>query len=371
MRIALYAPMKPPTHPVPSGDRAMARLIVAALSRMGHEVTLASTLRSYDGRGDRMRQHRLARRGAAEAERLVGTWAEDRPDLWFTYHLYHKAPDHLGPRVAETFELPYVVAEASVARKRRRGPWAAGFALSLAALARADALMPVTVEDAQGLAEAGIPRRRMVALPPFLDTAPYDRARRGTKRRELARHGLDPAKTWAVAVAMMRPGDKMASYRVLAEAVRRLDVSRMELLVAGEGAGRAEVETLFAGRAVLLGRIPPRSLPALLAACDLCLWPAVNEAYGMALLAAQAAGLPVVAGRARGVPEIVIDGETGLLALEGDAEAFAEAAAELIADDERRAAMARAAWRHVRLRHGMEAACRALDEALTVARRAR
>ncbi|WP_035670480.1 hypothetical protein [Azospirillum brasilense] len=48
MRIAFYAPLKSPTHPVPSGDRRMARLLMAALERAGHAVTLASTLRSWD-----------------------------------------------------------------------------------------------------------------------------------------------------------------------------------------------------------------------------------------------------------------------------------------------------------------------------------
>jgi hypothetical protein len=45
MRIAFYAPMKPPDHPVPSGDRRMSRLLIAALGRAGHEVELASRLR--------------------------------------------------------------------------------------------------------------------------------------------------------------------------------------------------------------------------------------------------------------------------------------------------------------------------------------
>ena len=36
MRIAFYAPLKPPDHPVPSGDRRMARLLMAALATAGH-----------------------------------------------------------------------------------------------------------------------------------------------------------------------------------------------------------------------------------------------------------------------------------------------------------------------------------------------
>ena len=59
MRIAFYAPMKPPNHPVPSGDRRMARLLIRALDLAGHEVSVASRLRSWEGRGDRKKQSRI------------------------------------------------------------------------------------------------------------------------------------------------------------------------------------------------------------------------------------------------------------------------------------------------------------------------
>lgn len=371
MKIAFYAPMKPPTHRVPSGDRAMARLLMTTLSAMGHEITLASSFRSFERTGDAAREHALARKGIAEAERLRWAWAADPPDLWFTYHLYHKAPDHLGPRVAGALGLPYVVAEPSIAPKRRRGPWASGFALSLAALARADALLPVTQEDAAGLMAAGIPSSRLIPLPPFLDTTPHERVRRAGQRRRLAGElGLDADLPWAAVVAMMRPGDKLASYRVLGHALPAMG-GNFELLVAGDGPCREEVAALLGPRARMVGRLAPRALPGLLGACDLFLWPAVNEAYGMALLAAQAAGLPVIAGRARGVPEIVVHGLTGLLAPEGDAPAFAAAATALMTDPLRRAAMRAAAAEHVRMRHGLAAATEVLERALAEACRRR
>jgi glycosyltransferase involved in cell wall biosynthesis len=71
-------------------------------------------------------------------------------------------------------------------------------------------------------------------------------------------------------------------------------------------------------------------LPAVYVAADLFVWPAVNEAYGMAILEAQAAGLAVVAGRCGGVPDIVGDGETGCLVPVADAAACARAVARLL-----------------------------------------
>ena len=71
MRLAFYAPMKPPTHAVPSGDRRMARLLMAALEAAGKQPELAATLRSYEGAGDRARQDAIRRAGAAEAAALI------------------------------------------------------------------------------------------------------------------------------------------------------------------------------------------------------------------------------------------------------------------------------------------------------------
>jgi hypothetical protein len=69
--VAFYAPMKPPDHPTPSGDRRMARALLRALGRTGRPVELASRLRSYDRAGDPVRQRRLEALGGRLAARLL------------------------------------------------------------------------------------------------------------------------------------------------------------------------------------------------------------------------------------------------------------------------------------------------------------
>ena len=64
MRIAFYAPLKPPTHAVPSGDRRVAQLLLEALRLAGHDPFIAARLRSFDGNGDPARQARLAKLAA-------------------------------------------------------------------------------------------------------------------------------------------------------------------------------------------------------------------------------------------------------------------------------------------------------------------
>ena len=146
MRVAFYAPMKPPDHPVPSGDRRMARAFMACSASLGHEVELASRLRSYDRRRRRRPAAAARAAGPAAGGALSAALSASgtAPDLWFTYHLYHKAPDWLGPSVSRALRIPYVVAEASVAGKQAAGPWAAGYAASRAAIAQADLVLAMT-----------------------------------------------------------------------------------------------------------------------------------------------------------------------------------------------------------------------------------
>ena len=371
MRIAFYAPLKSPTHGTPSGDRRVAGLLMDALAHAGHRVQVASTFRSYDGEGDGARQRALQTQGESLAARLVEEWragaADERPQLWFTYHLYYKAPDWLGPAVSQALGVPYVIAEASHAPKRAFGKWALGHEASAAAIGKAALVLCPSREDMAGLRQI-LDERRIVLLPPFVDTAPYVSARgeRERLRAELAaERDLDSGVPWIAVVAMMRSGDKLASYRALAAATAYLDDLPWRLLIAGDGEARAEVEKLFERRAVFLGALHQRRVAQVLAASDLCAWPAVNEAYGMALLEAQAAGIPVVSCATRGVPEVVEDGRTGILVRYGDEAALAAAMRELLVDDQRRRALGAEAARYVAAERSLEVASTRLGAALS------
>jgi glycosyltransferase involved in cell wall biosynthesis len=371
MRVAFYAPLKPPDHPVPSGDRRMARLLIEALELAGHEVELAARLRSRDGHGDPERQARLGLIGAELAQRLLRRYQARAPGAvpraWLTYHLYYKAPDYIGPLVAGSLGIPYLVAEASVANKRAGGSWKFGHWATLWALDHAAAVIAFNPDDMECLPDPD----RVRPIKPFLDPGPFRAAAAG---REAARarlalaHDLDRSRPWLLAVAMMRPGDKLASYRLLGAALGHLSETDWQLVVAGDGPARPDVESAFArlppGRVRWLGEMAPRDLPALYAACDLLVWPALGEAYGMALLEAQAAGLPVVAGRAGGVAAVVRDGETGRLTAPGDARAFAEAVRGLLAAPGTRRAMSEAAAAAVAAEHDLRAAAGRLDAVL-------
>ncbi len=375
MRIAFYAPLKPPTHANPSGDRLMARLLMQALEQAGHEVSLASRYRSREAAGEAKRQTRLQETGTRLAERLIRRYQalpqRQRPQLWFTYHLYYKAPDWIGPAVAKALKIPYVVAEASVAHKRANGPWAASHRAVLQALEQAAAVITLNPLDAKLIPD----QEKVRNLKPFLETAPYDAVLdlRADYRQALAREQhLDPEMPWLLAAAMTRRGDKLASYQMLAQALRAIPDMPWQLVIAGDGEAYEEVRQAFAWampeRVRFLGLVQPEVMPALYSACDLLVWPAVNEAYGMALLEAQAAGLPVVAGRSPGVENVVAEGVTGYLCDPGLA-TFAASVREILTQTASRAAMGEAAPRMVAENHSLLAAARRLNIILEEASR--
>lgn len=362
--------MKPPGHPTPSGDREMARSLIVALRKAGFEVEIVSTLRSWEGAGDPGNQLRIQRAAEKEVAGLARKFdAEGAPDLWFTYHVYHKAPDWLGPVLAQRYGFPYCVAEASLASKRKDGDWRDGYAQSVASIGRADRIFQVNPQDTEGLREVLGDSLPIVSLPPFLFNPPplLEREKRRSLRQQIAaQHRIDAAQPWMLAVGMMRSDAKLDSYRVLADALTLKSDLTVPLLIAGDGPSRPEAETLFQNRpnTIFLGTLSREQLTVAYGIADVLVWPAINEAFGMALLEAQAAGLPVVAGNRPGVAAMIRAGETGFLPPEGDAGAFADAVMTLVADATIRRKMRDSAVQHVSENHALANAAHCLAREL-------
>jgi len=356
LNIAFYAPLKAPDHPVPSGDRLMARMLVACLRAAGHRVTVASNLRAYLGRSDDVAGWGALQDAArAEIARIEREWAIAAPDLWFSYHPYYKSPDLIGPALAHRFGLPWVTCEASYSARRNLGIWAEMQALALDMVKGAALNLCLTDRDRAGLVAAA-PGVSVARFPPFIDASPF-----------AAPPAPEPGHL--VTVAMMRAGDKLDSYRFLARALALLPKSLdWRLSVAGDGTERAEVEALFAGlppgRINWLGQLSRDAVAVLLSRAALYVWPGFGEAYGLAYLEAQAAGAPVVSQAVAGVPEVVAAGLTGVLTPEGDAPAFAAAIATQLSDAALRGRMAVAARDRMLQQHDMVGAAQRLDALL-------
>ena len=130
------------------------------------------------------------------------------------------------------------------------------------------------------------------------------------------------------------------------------------IVLFGRGPMRDEVAAL-AETAGVLGQIRfagfRDDLNRWLGAFDFCVHPALREGLGVAALQAGAAGLPVIGGRAGGIPEVVEDGRTGLLCPPGDAGALAEAIRRLLEDPKAARALGQSARTRIESRFSIDA----------------
>ena len=170
---------------------------------------------------------------------------------------------------------------------------------------------------------------------------------RATVRAEL---GVPPEAFWILSVGRL---EEVKGHVHLIEAMPEVLRRHPEavIMVAGEGPLRpdliARARSLgVAERLLLPGR--RQDVARLLRAADLFALPSLNEGLGLALLEAMAAGLAAVASRTGGVPEVVVDGETGLLVPPGNARALAGAILALAADSGMRRRMGEAGRERVR-----------------------
>ncbi|MCX7304468.1 MAG: glycosyltransferase family 4 protein [Hyphomicrobiales bacterium] len=331
--MAFYAPMKPPDHPVPSGDRTMARALMAALNgAVPGDIAVVSRLRSRDGAADATAQDQIFAAAEREFERLSATTP---PDAWLTYHSYYKAPDLLGPRLSRHWRIPYAIVEGTRAASRLTGPYARFAKAAEIACDAADVIFYLTEYDRQALERDRPADQKIVRLRPFL----AEESLQPVMEREQTTDTVA-----LIACGMFRPGDKLASYAALARSLALVQSDGWQLRIIGDGPVRSEVEALFlpfGNRIAFVGALDAGGVAREFQASDLLVWPGVGEAFGMVYLEAQAQACPVLAEDREGVRDVVRDG--GWLTRPGDERAYANAIDALLRDPAgRRLAGARA-----------------------------
>jgi len=175
------------------------------------------------------------------------------------------------------------------------------------------------------IANEGIPAERIAVLYNGIDLTSFSSDAAGglAVRQEL---GLSPQDLVIVQVARL---DYLKDHATAIRALERVVQQRPEarLLLVGEGPQREAIQEWvrlrgLEGQVRLLGL--RSDIPRLLSASDLFMLTSISEGIPLTIIEAMAAGLPVVATRVGGVPEMVDDGDTGLLVSAGDDRALAE-----------------------------------------------
>jgi glycosyltransferase involved in cell wall biosynthesis len=194
--------------------------------------------------------------------------------------------------------------------------------------------------------EAGGDRRLVTVVHNGIDAAPYDALPVNARASTRTQLGI-PADAYLVGIfSRLHP---WKGQTVLLDAIARMSGAHALIvggaLFSGEAPYEAELRTraeqpAFAGRVHMLGARD--DVPRLLAACDVVVHASVlAEPFGRVLVEAMLACRPVVATRAGGVPEVVVDGETGVLVPPGDVHALLDALEGLRRDPDRAGRLAR------------------------------
>lgn len=206
-------------------------------------------------------------------------------------------------------------------------------------LARADRVHTISGAVALSIADLGISPERIDVSPPVVWGDPF----------ELPLPDSDaPLRGRLLYVGYLVPAKGLDT---LFRALRvLLDQGRdVRLTMVGDGLLRGALERQAAAlgitdRVVFAGFTPPPSLAAFYREADLLVLPSLYEAWGIVLAEAAFCGLPAVASRVGGIPEVVREGQTGLLVPPGDVQALAAAVASLLGDPARAHRMGRRAW---------------------------
>lgn len=263
---------------------------------------------------------------------LAAAWAPDVIQAWggepFRYSLVAA-----GGRPVVYTRIGWA---SSIATK---GPRRMAHARLLRRAARVIAVADAVRAETVGL--FGLPEDRVVMIPSVRDPKALEPARgREAVRRDL---GIPTEAPVLLSLGALSPEKDPLAHLEVGRRVRDRLGDAIHV-VAGDGSLRSAVEQAAraAGDSIrVLG--PVSEVGDLLAASDALLLASRSEGMPMVLVEAGMAGLPVAAYSVAGVPEVIEDGRTGLLAPAGNVEALAAAAIQLLSDPELRRSLGRAA----------------------------
>jgi L-malate glycosyltransferase len=178
--------------------------------------------------------------------------------------------------------------------------------------------------------ELRIPTQTQIdIIPNFVNTEVF-RPKESKKRscqlwKHLERAGCKEGQPILCHVSNFRPVKRTHDLVYILELVRK--ESPAHLVLIGDGPDRSSVEELARTKGLqnhisFLGKL--ESFSEILQDCDIFLLPSEAESFGLAALEAMSCGLPVIATNIQGIPEVVVDGQTGLLSNLSDIKQMAD-----------------------------------------------
>jgi len=174
-------------------------------------------------------------------------------------------------------------------------------------------------------------------IPNFLDCGFHRRAPNAALRDRLCPAG----EKLVVHVSNLRPVKQIDAVVKIFARIRERVAARLAIVGEGPDWGKAEElvrELGLSPHVEMIGET--QDIVGLLSVADLFLLPSLQESFGLSALEAMACGVPVVASRVGGLPEVVVDGETGYLHPSDAIDLMAESAITILSDRALHARMA-------------------------------
>ncbi len=218
-------------------------------------------------------------------------------------------------------------------------------------LSHADAVIAPSAELHEKSALTGISEERLHYIPNGVDAEKFKPGQSfGVVDKDF---GLDPACPVVICPRRLEPKNGV-EFLIRAVPLIRSEMPDTQFLVVGGGfpEERERFETFLAdhgqrGGVVFTGNVPNASMPMFYALSTVSVLPSIMEATSISGLESMACGLPLVGTRVGGIPEIIRDGESGLLVEPRNPEAIAAAVLRLLRDAGLRAALGAGARKRV------------------------
>jgi glycosyltransferase involved in cell wall biosynthesis len=296
--------------------------VAASVAPLQHKADLAGAARTWRLLRDADVVHTHDRRAGL----LVRPAARLRGAL--VVHSYHGLPEEIAGRLGRDGSVP-----TPPGVSRARIAWLLhGYSRIESVLVRFGFAVAPSQAMARFLAEHGIPRGRIHVVPNGIDLPPQPPERTRTPS------GNELVLGTAANLEYHKGID------VLLEACARSE-TKLRLEVFGEGSWRSRLEQQAAELGLdarFAGHVD--DVRARIRELDLFVLPSRAENFPLAALEAMAAALPVLATHVGGIPEVVLDGETGVIVEPDDPSALAAAIDDLARDRERLAGLGAAGW---------------------------
>lgn len=212
------------------------------------------------------------------------------------------------------------------------------------------AIFTRSADYADRLVSLGLPRERMTALAPGVDTSVFDRRFRDRSIwSRYAGAGADDEVVRVLYVGRVSVEKNLPLLNTVwkrAAAKLRATGARAQLVIVGDGPYRETMEReMEDAGAVFLGFRHGEELSALYASSDLFVFPSVTDTLGQVVMESQASGLPVLVSDIGGPKEVVDGGRTGFVLPADRPDLWTEHVVSLVTDTAKRRAMGDAAYR--------------------------